>query len=59
MKKRTKLKKWMKIKMKMDDYDPPSYEETEEKTSALPYKTQRNSFISNKPISTFVQGKQL
>ena len=29
----------------MDNYDPPTYEETEEQTSALPYKTQRNSLF--------------
>ena len=33
------------IEKKMDDYDPPSYEETGEQTSALPYKTQRNSLF--------------
>ena len=33
------------IDRKMDDYDPPSYEETERKTLALPYKTQRNSLF--------------
>ena len=30
------------IEKMMDNYDPPSYEETEEQTSTLPYKTQRN-----------------
>ena len=33
------------IEKMMDKYDPPSYEETEEQTSALPYKTQRNSLF--------------
>ena len=33
------------IEKMMDNYDPPSYEETEEQTSALPYKTQRNSLF--------------
>ena len=33
------------IEKMMDYYDPPSYEETEEQTSALPYKTQRNSLF--------------
>ena len=33
------------IEKKVDDYDPPSYEETEEQTSALPYITQRNSLF--------------
>ena len=33
------------IEKMMDNYDPPSYEETEEQTSALPYKTQKNSLF--------------
>ena len=33
------------IEKMMDNYDPPSYEETEEQTSALTYKTQRNSLF--------------
>ena len=33
------------IKKMMDNYNLPSYEETEEQTSALPYKTQRNSLF--------------
>ena len=33
------------IKKMMDNYDPSSYEETEEQASALPYKTQRNSLF--------------
>ena len=33
------------IEKMMDNFDPPSYEETEEQTSALPYKTQRNSLF--------------
>ena len=33
------------IEKKMDNYDPPSYEENEEQTSALPYKTQRKSLF--------------
>ena len=33
------------IEKKMDDFDPPSYEENEAKTSALPYETQRKSLF--------------
>ena len=33
------------IEKMMDNYDPPSYEETEKQTSALPYKTQRSSLF--------------
>ena len=33
------------IEKKMDDFDPPSYEENEEQTSALPYETQRKSLF--------------
>ena len=33
------------IEKEMDDYDQPSYEENEEQTSALPYKTQRDSLF--------------
>ena len=36
-----KKRKFLIVKM-MDNYDPPNYEETEEQTSALPYKPQRN-----------------
>ena len=36
------------IEKMMDNYDPPSYEETEEQTSALPFNTQRNSLFSIK-----------
>ena len=45
------------IEKKMDDCDQPSYEYTEEQTSALPYKTQtKELLISNKPIIIFVKG---
>ena len=39
----------------MDNCDPPSYENAEEEISSSPYRNQRNT-ISNKPMSSFVQG---
>ena len=33
------------IEKMMDNYDPPSYEETEKQTSALPYKQKGNLYF--------------
>ena len=46
------------IGMKLNDYDPPSYEVAEEQTLSLPHKTLMNS-INNKPKSSYIQRKHL